>query len=634
MTVFEGLKELKEYPNWVVWNPQGENPKAPLNPYQPNIGAKANNKSTWGTFEQALSTGLDLGFEFGESPFTGIDIDNCIDNEGNLNALAREVIEELDSYTELSPSMKGLHIIIRLDKPLKEYGPRNKINIDGIAYEIYDTGRYFRLTDKPFEGKIRPVRDCTEILGPIYDRIWGQESKEESKPTIKPVLDVFERDSDLWARMFNAKNGDEIRRLYNGDISDYANDDSRADLALCSHLVFYKGNNPDEIDRLFKQSGLYREKWDRQDYRDRTIEKAIATSANVYTPPIKAESSNEKPVHTLASYLDTSFEGDISNFQRQTGLKTGFANMDKQIELYSGLYVLGAISSLGKTTFCTQIADNIAKTGRNVLYFSFEQTEFELASKGIARIIGLAEYEKLVAKQGNNEEIQGKDLKGPTAVQVRKGTYEKSAVGEYKAIGKHEYIFEMKFGATIEDLKTIIKANLDKKPVVFVDYLQVIQPCEEDKKKTTKEIIDKNVIALKKLSNENNLVIFLISSLNRQNYLAPIDFESFKESGIIEYTADVVWGLQLACMDNELFASDKKILKRKAIQLHKNRAPRHIELVTLKNRYGQAHSSYFFSYYSAHDFFIPVKYHADRIANISKEIEEKEEEGKPKRKRL
>ena len=81
-------------------------------------------------------------------------------------------------------------------------------------------------------------------------------------------------------------------------------------------------------------------------------------------------------------------------------------------------------------------------------------------------------------------------------------------------------------------------------PVVIVDYLQVIAPT--DKRMLTKDVVDSNVRALKKLQKDNDLVVILVSSLNRQNYLTPIDFESFKESGGIEYTADVIWGLQLS----------------------------------------------------------------------------------------
>ena len=637
MFEFAGLEELKKCPNWVLWlkdSPRDKNGKEDKSPYSANANnpfklTHASCESEiapegigWATFEQARKVAesrkdCGLGFQFGLSPFSGVDIDNCIDDSGEIAPLALEIIEGLDSYTEFSPSGKGFHIIFKLSKPLSEYGPSlQNENIEGIKkLEIYDCKRYFRLTDKPFEGKIRPVRDCTEILGPIYEKFWGQENKEENKQSKpqnppRPVFeDVFEGDNDLWARMFNAENGDKIRRLYNGDTSDYDNDDSRADFAMCSYLAFWTGNNPDEIDRLFRQSGLYRKKWCRQDYRDRTIAKAIATTFNVYTPQTQRTQEEEKGLHTLESYFNTSWPGDITKFQRQTGLKTGFSNIDRKMELYSGLYVIGAVSSLGKTTFCTQIADNIARAGRNVLYFSFEQSEFELASKCLTRFTAQREYNRLFAANPRGYvEIKAENFeKISTAVKARKGDFDSQALEEYKAIASHLYIQEMNFGSTIEDVAKIIENNLDKNPVVFVDYLQVIQPCKEDERKTTKEIIDKNVVRLKKLSADYNLVIFLISSLNRQNYLAPVDFEAFKESGIIEYTADVVIGLQLLCMRADIFDSDsRKNKKREIIRQAKKDNPRLLELTVLKNRYGESNASYFFSYYSAVDFFVPT----------------------------
>ena len=89
------------------------------------------------------------------------------------------------------------------------------------------------------------------------------------------------------------------------------------------------------------------------------------------------------------------------------------------------------------------------------------------------------------------------------------------------------------------------------KPVVIVDYLQITRPL--DNRVSTKDAVDSHVRAFKKLQVENDLIVLLISSLNRSNYLTPVDFEAFKESGGIEYTSDVLWGLQLSVMNDEMF---------------------------------------------------------------------------------
>ena len=142
------------------------------------------------------------------------------------------------------------------------------------------------------------------------------------------------------------------------------------------------------------------------------------------------------------------------------------------------------------------------------------------------------------------------------------------------------------------------------KPVVIVDYLQIIRPT--DPRQTTKDAVDTHVRALKKLQTENDLVIILICSLNRQNYLTPVDFESFKESGGIEYTADVVWGLQLACMNDDIFLKEKNIReKRERVKAAKLAIPRKVQLVCLKNRYGKSSYDCGFNYYAQYDLFMP-----------------------------
>jgi replicative DNA helicase len=173
-----------------------------------------------------------------------------------------------------------------------------------------------------------------------------------------------------------------------------------------------------------------------------------------------------------------------------------------------------------------------------------------------------------------------------------------------------------------------------------VDYLQILQPEKDERGRTqtTKETVDNTVTELKRISRENGLTVFVISSLNRSNYLSPVDFESFKESGGIEYTADVVWGLQLQCMNDELFETDKKTIdKRKTVKAAKAADPRKIELVCLKNRYGISSYSAYFDYFPAFDLYTETAAPTifDDLIQIggSNEDPEEEEEDTPPRKR-
>ena len=131
-----------------------------------------------------------------------------------------------------------------------------------------------------------------------------------------------------------------------------------------------------------------------------------------------------------------------------------------------------------------------------------------------------------------------------------------------------------------------------------------MQPAEDTRRQNTKETVDNTVTELKRISREHDLTMIVISSVNRANYLTPIDFESLKESGNIEFTADFVCGLQLRCLNDDLFSNQNKIKeKREKIKEEKAKTPREIELVCLKNRYGISSFSCNFDYYPANDLF-------------------------------
>lgn len=424
--------------------------------------------------------------------------------------------------------------------------------------------------------------------------------------------------------MFNSQHGREILALYQGDTSGYGDDHSRADLAMCSYLAYWTNSDEWQMDRMFRQSGLMRPKWDEQHgaqtYGAMTLGLAKSTVTSGYTPnvyPVREvhgagdKSSGFIHVQNLYSkvpdreetrpvvrfideYLGNRFASDMERYSKYRDRKTGYSNLDEKMSLYPGLYVLGAVSSLGKTTFVGQLADQLSEAGDRVLYFALEQSEFELVSKGISRQTARENMETAVS-----------------AIQIRNGystDVVKRAIEVYRGVASNEAIIECGFDTTIETITGTVQEYISQtstRPVVIVDYLQIIRPL--DSRQTTKDAVDGHVRAFKKLQVENDLVVILISSLNRQNYLTPVDFESFKESGGIEYTADVIWGLQLSVMNNEIFDKEKGLKqKREAVRNAKNENPRKIELVCLKNRYGISSYRCEFLYYARYDLFVPL----------------------------
>ena len=313
-----------------------------------------------------------------------------------------------------------------------------------------------------------------------------------------------------------------------------------------------------------------------------------------------AAERTKKPDNTLA-YIFNDMEADTERLKAQGKRKTGFPNLDRCAGgIYSGLYVLGGISSVGKTTFISQLADQMAEQGQHVLFFSMEQSRFEIVTKSISRQTAKIDPDKAVC-----------------SLQIREGAKGESitrAFYEYQsAVNDRVSIIEGNFNCTVSFIGEYTRRYIDKnkvRPIVFIDYLQVIQ-AEKDpetgrKSSDTKQIVDYNVTQLKRMSRSLDIPVFVVSSVNRGNYLAPMDFESFKESGGIEYTADVVWGLQLAIINNQLFNDEKKIKeKREMIGRAKEAIPRDIELVCLKNRYGRSRYTAQFTYYPQYDYFCP-----------------------------
>ena len=290
---------------------------------------------------------------------------------------------------------------------------------------------------------------------------------------------------------------------------------------------------------------------------------------------------------TAQEYLDEFFKQVEYNKNRKI-LKTGLANLDDELHgIKTGLYVIGAISSLGKTTLISQVADTLASQGEKVIFFSLEQSKFELVAKSLSR-----QSYYLKANQGKSQ------------AEFMNFNYEdelsNEALAKYFEFANNISYIEGNFDLNVIGIRKYIENYINVnnvKPIVIVDYLQILRPIND--KLSDKQAVDYNVSELKRISRDNDIPIFLISSFNRDNYLQPVDFTSFKESGAIEYGADVVFGLQLRIIEeNEAFSKDKDIKeKRRLINEAKSSNPREVQLVCLKNRNGKSYFKCYFNYY-------------------------------------
>lgn len=276
---------------------------------------------------------------------------------------------------------------------------------------------------------------------------------------------------------------------------------------------------------------------------------------------------------TVANYISNTFLTDISKAGKYREKTTGFKELDKAINgVFPQLYVLGAISSLGKTTFMHQIADQMAEAGEKVIYFSLEQGKFELVSKSLSR---------------KSFDIDPLEYKSSVEI-MREQTQSKltlDSIKEYSTIAKNIIIEEGNFKTSVNTIRDYVKNYIETtgySPNVFIDYLQILTPTND--RLSDKQQIDRNVTELKKLSRDFDIPVFVICSFNRMNYNEKVDFTSFKESGGIEYTADVVLGLQYKIITDK---DDSETISRDTLAQEKSKGTREITLVGLKNRNGR-----------------------------------------------
>jgi hypothetical protein len=282
-----GTTNMQDLGQWLCWRSEERDGKPTKIPYSPLTGQRASSTTpgTWAGYEEAVRACKEhgyggIGFVFtSEDDLCGVDLDGCLNADtGEIEPWARIIIEELDSYTEISPSGTGVHVLVRATLP----EGRNRKG----RFETYDRDRYFTVTGKHLAGTPRTIEGRQEELRAVVGRVFGEESTNgHTKPVAATELvDNGLSDSEVLQRALAASNGARFSRLWNGDTSGYGSH-SEADLALCGMLAFWTGGDASRIDSLFRQSGLYRKKWERKDYRNRTITEALSGKTEFYKTP-------------------------------------------------------------------------------------------------------------------------------------------------------------------------------------------------------------------------------------------------------------------------------------------------------------------------------------------------------------
>lgn len=356
-----------------------------------------------------------------------------------------------------------------------------------------------------------------------------------------------------------------------------------------------------ELDNINIESyivkNIYQECKDGNELLTKDRERFIKAVQEAYNTKEKAQKE------VIENYKKTSNREYLQQFINGIGsgvntefIPTGFNKLDEILDggLYEGLYFCGAISSLGKTTLITQIADQIAQNGQDILIFSLEMSRNEIIAKSVSR------ETMLYCLDSGNPINYAKTTRGITTASRWKNYSddEKKVIFEalenYGEYSENIYISEGVGDIGVKEIRETIEKHIKitgKKPVVIIDYIQILAPL--DIRASDKQNMDKTVLELKRISRDLKITIIGISALNRGNYNSKISMEAFKESGAIEYGSDVLIGLQFkGAGDNSFNVSEAKA---------KN--PREIELVILKNRNGATGKTINMEFYPLFNYF-------------------------------
>lgn len=321
--------ELKKLKQWVCY----DNSKLPKNAYTGG-NAMSNNPDTWSDYDTAIRAMqtygfLGIGFMFANGYF-GVDLDKCLDDVDFVD----EFVDTLNSYTEISKSGNGIHIICKGSLP---QGARRRGNI-----EMYQTGRYFIMTGKCY-GEVRPIIDCTDTVKILHEKYLAERKPEINKPR-------FERlelsDTEIIDKARSSKNGVYFQALYDGNWQGGYSSQSEADLALCNMLAFWTQKDADQMDRIYRSSGLYRSKWDSNragtTYGAITIHKAISGCIEVYNPTMRGRESEvvvgafTQTPSLPQKFYDMSDTGNAQRFTEKYRSKIRYSYINKNWFYWDG----------------------------------------------------------------------------------------------------------------------------------------------------------------------------------------------------------------------------------------------------------------------------------------------------------
>jgi len=387
-------EELRALPQWVA---RGREPgdKVPVDP-RTGRNASVTDPSTWGTYEEATAAVQKhklqgVGFVFtGNDPYVGVDLDKCRDPQtGKVAEWAQEIVQSLASFTEVSPSGTGLHIIVKGCWPpgANRKGP----------VEVYSQDRYFTVTGDVVDLR-RTIAERTPELENLRLKHFGPAQKVRQPLPVRPKPEApgSMTDAQIIALGQDSANNAKFAALWAGVWQRHFPSPSEAVLSLLNMLAQYAGRDRERVDRLFRQSGLYTPKWDEKRGDTTWGEKQLDLAMRDATTPQPPSASLDREAAIIA-FRDLEKMDLIDRRHRMSPWL-----------LEASLNLISAEAGTGKTFFALEVAGACAD-GRpamegkwecpqrcQVLYVDGEMLPSEIRTRG--RLLKLPGCFKLLSK--------------------------------------------------------------------------------------------------------------------------------------------------------------------------------------------------------------------------------------------
>lgn len=617
---------------WKYEQNKGRWTKVPYQPKATQYKTSSTNVAHFTDLQTAMAAqkgfdGVGLGI-FGD--ICAVDLDHVVSDTGELSQLAQTVIQIMDSYTEYSPSGKGIRIIFRAAgvKYNKDaYYINNQDARDPRqnwpekqGLEVYVAGitnKYVTITGNTIKS-VEVAERSTQIKQ-ILDRYMKKKTATAAPASAPSVVSLSDRDLIETAK--RARNGVQFSRLYeDGDISAYPSH-SEADQALFNLLAFYTAGDADRMIQLFKASALYRaDKSGGEKYLERTAQKAIKDCTTYYTPtqtktaPAKMapatktaeavkKEEQQKPVPATTVEAVDAFLSKARSRDFEP-IPTGYTSIDKAIGggfIRQTIALLGAAPGAGKTIFAQQIFENIAKEGRaNVLYYNLEMSVEQLIARSLSRD---TEYTPLQILQGYNWTPQQEPVILEAAERYKKEIAPRVKYNPCISADYQQILESME-----REAKALEKSGDNLPLVVVVDYLQLLQGESKDDVETIKAAVK----GFKDFAIKYDAVVFVIMAHSRAtNKSGEVTQGAGRDTSAIEYAADLQLSLNYADESGKALNEDglRKMYEQKSEFLEAGRKTdaakieSHRRLTVTKNRFGQDRSAAVLNFWGEHSKF-------------------------------